>query len=108
MKKLVLSLVFAPFTLMAAECPNLEQIKTHMPMIKDVFAKDTNKVTVSGKKYTLTRGPEGKVIDDFLNDEFDGYQIYRVAKKDGTPLCKYVVYDPKTHARGSFLLNDVK
>lgn len=108
MKKFVLSLVLAPFSLSAVDCPNLTQIKANMPLIKDVFAGDTHEVTVSGKNYTLTRGPEGKVIDDFLNDEFDGYQIYRVAKKDGTPLCKYVVYDPKTHARGSFLLNDVK
>lgn len=108
MKKLVLSLVVAPFSLMAAECPNLDQIKAHMPLIKESFVKDSSEVTLSGKNYTLTRGPEGKVIDDFLNDSFDGYRIYRVEKKDGSQVCKYVVYDYRTHARGSFLLNEVK
>ena len=108
MKKLLICLVVTPFTLMAENCPSLDQIKANIHLIKDAVAKEAGEVTVSDKHYALFRGPEGKVIDDFLKNEFDGYQIYRVAKKDGTHVCKYVVYDPKTHVRGSFLLNEVK
>lgn len=108
MKKFVIGLTFAPLSLMAVECPTLTQIKAEILQIKGAFAKDTSEVKIAGKKHTLTRGPEGKVIDDFLDDSFDGYRIYRVEKKDGSPICKYVVYDHKTRARGSFLLNEVK
>ena len=108
MKKLVISLVFAPFSLMAADCLNLAQIKVNIPAIKKALNSNRGNVTIDGKVYTIDRGQEGKVIDDFLNDKFDGYQLYRVGKKDGTLLCKYVAYDHKTRVRGSFLLKSKK
>lgn len=109
MKTLLFSLITAaPFSLLATDCINLPQIKVNLPAIKEAFDKDRGIVMINGKTYAISRGKEGKVIDDFLNDKFDGYQIYRVEKKDGTLLCMYVVYDQKTHIRGSFLLKPTK
>ena len=109
MKKLILSvLVSLPFGVLQAECQNLDFIKEHLPEIKTAFQTDQDTLNIENKAYKLDYGPEGHVVKDFLNGNFEGYRIYRVEKKDGAQFCKYVVYDPETHVRGSFFLNAVK